>query len=186
MCAWWDIVFRGLQRESLQSQLLLGLESLHYVDQLSIVNRQLSRLKDAVFCIYADDLFYSSKFIWRRIVQSSLPNVAIVNTFCNCFNRQYLWSHLPSEIRFTKQDETKPNKKRRGRSPFKRSHTRSRDSSKCEIGSNGRSSSTSSSRIDTRSRYSSRVLRRNICEEKWVLGWDVNCQLVNVAIVNCW
>ena len=90
MCAWWDIVFRGLQRESLQSQLLLGLESLHYVDQLSIVNRQLSRLKDAVLCIYADDLFYSSKFIWRRIVQSSLPNVAIVNTFRNCFNRQYL------------------------------------------------------------------------------------------------
>ena len=39
---------------------------------------------------------------------------------------------------------------------------------------------------DTHSRYSSRVLRRNICEEKWVLGWDVNCQLVNVAIVNCW
>ena len=41
---------------------------------------------------------------------------------------------------------------------------------------------------DTHSRYFIRVLRRNICEEKWVLGWDVkdvNCQLVNVAIVNC-
>ena len=32
---------------------------------------------------------------------SQSPNVAIVDTFCNCFNRQYLWSHLPSEIRFT-------------------------------------------------------------------------------------
>ena len=54
------------------------------------VNRQLSKLKVAFFCIYADDLFYSSKFICRRILQSSSPDVAIVNTFCNCFNRQYL------------------------------------------------------------------------------------------------
>ena len=68
------------------------------------VNRQLSKLKvyaddlfyadylfyESFLCVYADDLFYSSKFICRRILQSSSPDVAIVNTFCNCFNRQYL------------------------------------------------------------------------------------------------